>query len=308
MYQLTTAALGKFETHTIRSADGRQSLTCVPARGGLLTSIRLDGTEILDAYQTAEEVDFNRWGKSGLLYPFPNRLRDGRFTWNGQTYQFPVNDTDNNNALHGFGMDRNLRLMEQQLGESSAALTLVDNYQGEYPYFPWKFTLRVTYQLHETQGFRIRMSVVNDGLETIPFGLGWHPYFQLAETAADCTLQLPAIDLVGIDQRMLPTGKRYAYEEFTEQRLLNATRLDNCFALRPTDGRAEATITGSKGTLHYWQDAAQSPYLQVFTPPYGSSIALEPMTCNVDAFNNQEGLRRLPPGESMELNAGLLLL
>ena len=47
------------------------------------------------------------------------------------------------------------------------------------------------------------------------------------------------------------------------------------------------------------------PYFQVFTPPHRSSVALEPMSCTVDAFNNGGGLVRLMPGAtwgaSMEL-------
>ena len=40
-------------------------------------------------------------------------------------------------------------------------------------------------------------------------------------------------------------------------------------------------------------------FLQVFTPPHRQSIALEPMTCNIDAFNNQDGLKMLAPKETL---------
>ena len=39
----------------------------------------------------------------------------------------------------------------------------------------------------------------------------------------------------------------------------------------------------------------QFPYFQVFTPPHRESVALEPMSCNVDAFNNRQGLIALEP-------------
>ena len=37
-----------------------------------------------------------------ILFPFPNRIRDGRFTWNGKEYRLPTNDPSGKNAIHGF--------------------------------------------------------------------------------------------------------------------------------------------------------------------------------------------------------------
>src|SRR5438105_3418834 len=36
------------------------------------------------------------------LFPFPNRIRDGRFTWKGKTYQLPLIDPAKKNGIHGF--------------------------------------------------------------------------------------------------------------------------------------------------------------------------------------------------------------
>lgn len=40
-------------------------------------------------------------------------------------------------------------------------------------------------------------------------------------------------------------------------------------------------------------------YLVCFTPTRRDSIAIEPLTANVDSFNNGEGLTILNPGETM---------
>src|SRR4051794_1695138 len=37
-----------------------------------------------------------------ILFPFPNRIREGRFTWDGKTYELPCNDPTRSNAIHGF--------------------------------------------------------------------------------------------------------------------------------------------------------------------------------------------------------------
>src|SRR5947207_2208410 len=37
-----------------------------------------------------------------ILFPFPGRLRGGRITVAGQTYQLPLNDSTKQHAIHGF--------------------------------------------------------------------------------------------------------------------------------------------------------------------------------------------------------------
>ena len=68
-----------------------------------------------------------------------------------------------------------------------------------------------------------------------------------------------------------------------------------------------ARLSGAKGSIRYWQETGPQKfnYMQVFMPPYGTSIALEPMTCNIDAFNNGDGLTNLAPGETLRAKAGV---
>ena len=42
--------------------------------------------------------------RSGIpvLFPFPNRIRDGQFTFDGRDYQLPINGPNGKNAIHGF--------------------------------------------------------------------------------------------------------------------------------------------------------------------------------------------------------------
>ena len=55
----------------------------------------------------------------------------------------------------------------------------------------------------------------------------------------------------------------------------------------------------------YWQEADKFPYVQLFTPPSRKSLAIEPMTCNIDAFNNKEGLWYLEIGEKRTMEFGI---
>jgi aldose 1-epimerase len=309
MYQLTQSPYGKFQRYTVKHSNHSQSISFIPERGGCLLSLVIQGEEIIDGYQTPEEVDFNTWGKSGVLYPFPNRLAGGQYTWQGKEYQFPVNDVELNNALHGFGMTRPLKIVEKKLNDKEAIISMEGAYTGEFDYYPWPFTFGLTYQLLSAGELQVTMWARNDSHTVIPMGLGWHPYFQLDDTAAACCLQLPPLDMVGIDRRMIPTGKRYPYDDFAQARQIGSTVLDNCFAVSKQEKRIQVLLSGKRGELHYWQETGSDKfnYLQVFTPPYGTSVALEPMSCNVDAFNNGDGLKTLQPGETISAKAGVRL-
>ena len=56
-----------------------------------------------------------------------------------------------------------------------------------------------------------------------------------------------------------------------------------------------------------WQETGKYKYnfLQVYTPPHRKSIAIEPMTCAPDAFNNKDGLIVLGPFESFYAVCGI---
>src|SRR5437016_4185547 len=44
--------------------------------------------------------------RSGIpvLFPFPNRIRAGRYTWDGKEYQLPLDDPKQANSIHGFAV------------------------------------------------------------------------------------------------------------------------------------------------------------------------------------------------------------
>lgn len=307
MYELSADQFGSFERYTLQHSVYPQQIQFIPDRGGCLISMRMEDIELLDGYKTPEEVDFNRWGKSGLLYPFPNRLKNGQYSWLGQSYQFPLNDTERNNALHGFGMERPLTISSTELAEDKAIIRMIGDYDGSFDYYPWPFQIELSYHLYGPDTFFFEVAVKNRADSEIPMGLGWHPYFQLADKAESCILRLPPAEMVGIDAQMIPTGKRYRYDEFAQPKLIGSSILDNCFALAETHLEVSASLTGPNGSIRYWQETGPKKfnYLQVFTPPYGSSVALEPMTCNVDAFNNGDGLVSLAPGEELRAKAGV---
>jgi len=307
MHTETQQAFGRFQRHQLSDPSGRNCLAVSPDGCACLLELRLGGRSLLDAYRTPEELAGNAWFKNVPLFPFPNRLADGAYEWGGQPLQFDLNDAASGNALHGLSRDFKSTVEQIDLHEAGASITCRYQSNGAEPAYPFLYTFEVTYRLKKGDHFEGTLRFRNDHNHNIPVGLGWHPYFQLSERVDDLMLQLPPCELVGVDARMLPTGKRYVYDEFAEPKAMGATILDNCFALSPRAGRAEVTLQTGAGRLHYWQETGRAKFnfLQVFTHPDRQSIAIEPMTCNVDAFHNQEGLIVLQPEEEFQASFGL---
>lgn len=304
MFEHRTEAFGQFERHILEDSQTGYRLDFVPDYGACILDVQLEHVSILDGYTTPIELDLNRWGKSGLLFPFPNRLKEGRYTWNGKTYQFPINDPTTGNALHGFGMDKPFRLLRIQAEEDTGRVALQYEYEGQFEAYPFSFTLQMDYILSLQQGLIIEYRCWNTDAQTIPWGFGWHPYFCVSENIDNCRLQTPPLMMIGVDENMIPTGKQYEYFDFVSEKRIGATVLDNCFIpADPAEERLVIKLIGERGTLSYWQE--DLPYVQLFTHPDRSSLAIEPMTCNVNAFNNLNGLIRMEAGDQVKGRFGL---
>src|SRR5712691_5710938 len=73
-------------------------------------------------YADPQLFDNGRPTRSGIpiLFPFPNRIRAGRFTWEGKEYQLPLNDSTQKNAIHGFPCRKPWRVVGQGADECQA--------------------------------------------------------------------------------------------------------------------------------------------------------------------------------------------
>lgn len=309
MYKHSTETFGAFTKHILRNEKTGQQLAILPEYGAIVLDLQLQGVSILDTYQTPQEVINNSWAKNTVLFPFPNRLKDGTYDWGGETYHFFANESLTNTALHGFGQDKPMKVTLLEVEENYASITCLYTDYGKHEAYPFQFSVEMIFTLSDEKGFELELVMRNHDDQAIPAGLGWHPYFAMGPKADVYRLKMPECKLVGIDERMLPTGKTYEYDEFSELRPVGITVLDNCFELPIQEGKAEVLVQGEKGTLHYWQETGVGKYnfLQVFIPPLRHCIALEPMTCAPDAFNNGMGLARLEPGEKLSGHFGVWL-
>jgi aldose 1-epimerase len=306
MYRHNIEKFGRFERHVFSSPNGKNSFSIVPEQGAVLMDTFFNGINVIEGFSSPDELDSFKWAKSAVLYPFPNRMCDGTYTHEGNTYHFPIDNAATNNAIHGLGKKMPHHIVASVLSENYASVTCRNDYDGHLPYYPFPFSFEITFTISDDCHMEISMSLENNSENTIPVGIGWHPYFAISEKIEDTFLQLPDLQTIEIDERMLPTGKKEAYNRFLSLEKINDTSLDNGFFIPKQNKKIEVILESDKGKLTYWQETGEGKYnfIQIFTPPHRTCIALEPMTSNIDTFNNKDGLVLLKKGEKINGDFG----
>jgi aldose 1-epimerase len=306
----------------LEGPDGAVAEVC-PALGFNCFRWHAGGRELL--YCDPHFFEDGRPTRSGVpvLFPFPNRIRGGRFTWAGKEYTLPPNDSAQKNAIHGFACRHAWRVLDRGADADSAWLT------GEFqaardapearPLWPADHRIRLTCRLFADR-LALEAVVENPDEAPLPFGLGYHPYFHLPYPSGggspDASVEAPARSCWQM-QEGLPTGRVVAVEG---ERDLNAPRpfhnlhLDDVLTgLDPQPDPAAGGLCwrGRVEGLSLYADPAFRE-LVVFTPPHRRAMCLEPYTCTTDAINLQQrgvdaGLLVLPPGGRWEATVALVL-
>lgn len=239
----------------------------------------------------------------GVLVPWPNRLRGGRYSFDGEDLQVALTEPTTGNAIHGLARWARWGCVDQSPSRVTLAVDIA-------PQTGWPFEVSVsaTYALG-ADGLTVLVQATNHGDRRAPFGAGCHPYISTRGAAlADMTLTLPAGEHVRVDAQSIPVGSDPVEDtpfDFRHGRRIGDQRLDDGFT--GVTGRS-ARVEGPQGGADVWYDDAVA-YLQAFTlgdlGGAGPAIAVEPMTCAADAFNSGSGLRVLEPGESFGFSWGI---
>ncbi|MEA3489371.1 MAG: hypothetical protein U9R44_03390 [Candidatus Omnitrophota bacterium] len=250
--------------------------------------------------------------KGAKLIPFPNRLEDGTYTFEGERYQLELNYPEELNACHGFIYDKEFIIEGSAEKTDHASVKLVYHYNGFLPGYPFNCKIELDYTLGGSRGFRCRTCIENLGERSMPVGDGWHPFFGFQRKVDELLLRFPAEQKIIVDERSIPSGESLPYDLFDSLNRIGDIELDTCFRLKPgKDGiRISELYDRQKDVkLQLWQETGENKYnyLQIYIPPDRGSIAMEPMTCNINAFNNREGLIILRPEQKFEAGYGVKL-
>ncbi|WP_053207368.1 aldose 1-epimerase family protein [Jiangella muralis] len=254
----------------------------------------------------ADEIRPNYRG--AVLAPWPNRVTDGAYTFEGAQRQLPLTEPARGNALHGLAAWVRWEVTAQTTGTVELTHQLVP-----FTGYPHPLELRVRYALDDA-GLHWTVAATNTGAGPAPYGTAPHPYLVAGDGHVDdWSLELPAAEYLAVTpDRLLPVGVEpveSAGFDFRTPRRLGDILLDHAFtALTPgADGVARAVVRAAdgRGVVCSW-NAAECPWVQIHTADRPGEagnrigLAVEPMTCPPDAFNSGTDLVILAPGQTHE--------
>jgi aldose 1-epimerase len=291
----------------IEIALGDQRATVVEGGGGL-REYSAAGRELLDGYGPDE---MSGSGRGQVLIPWPNRIKDGSYEFDGRLHQLAINDVEEQDAIHGL-----VRWAAWNVGEREPHRVLMQHRIHPQPGYPFSLEVAIEYSL-SPRGLRVATTAANLGAGACPYGCGAHPYLRAGTQLVDsATLRAPGRTVLLSDERGIPVRSE-AVEgtefDFRQSRPIATTKLDNAFTdlERDGDGLARVSLNGPEGDLTLWVDEAYK-YLMLFTgdplPDVNRrSLAIEPMTCPPNAFQTGEDLIRLEAGQSFTSTWGIEL-
>ncbi len=315
---------------TLQSPDSGSTASICVERGFNCFAFNADTGEgrLVDVIDSQRGFETGEGRVSGngipILFPFPNRIRAGRFSWQGEDYELPkslVGYDNTGNAIHGFVIDRPWRVVEEGPGFATGEFQLSVDAVDRRSLWPADFILRVRYEL---SGGTLRsvFQIVNPDKVALPWGLGTHAYFKLPlssnSEASKCLLTAPVTQQWALED-CLPGGEKSQVADdlpFSDGIYFGSRQFDDVFSGVPSD-LVECTMIDEAAGLQIAQrNPGSFSELVIYTPPGRDAVCFEPYTCVTDAINLQQqgidaGWRTLGPGESLttwiDIQAGPVL-
>jgi aldose 1-epimerase len=236
------------------------------------------------------------------LAPFPNRIAGGKYNFEGREYALEINEKERGHALHGLFYNRLFRFVSKEITENRAVITFQSSLvKNEFTGYPFALHIEIQFTLR-VEELEIQVTATNQGEVNLPYGVGWHPYFLSKSMINNSELKLPSTEVMEFSKEegmeLIPTGNSISSEGMQDNHL-GDTKLDTCF-LNP---ESRPVVFED---LEIKMDS-QMKYLQIYTPEDRKSIAIEPMSCAPDSYNNQLGLITLKPEEKIRHTFGVKL-
>lgn len=330
MTAVTTAAAIPLsgEQHTIERGELRAVIASV---GASLRSYTAAGRDLIVPFG-ADEVRPNYRGVT--VAPWPNRIVDGRYTFDGVEHQVALTEPGRGQALHGFTPWLNFVQVTEAADAEGAEAAAVNAGSGSgipaspstassvllratvepQDGYPWRLRIETRYTLDD-RGLTQLVTATNLSETVAPYGVCPHPYLVAGPGALDTwQLKLPAAQVLTVSEpRLSPVSLEEvthdaARFDFREARAIGAVQLDHAFTGLGRDASGEARVElrdpSGSGVAMSW--GPECGWLQVHTADVPGSpadrlgLAVEPMSCAPDAFNGGtgRGLVRLAAGET----------
>ncbi len=280
------------------SAGGYRAV--VTEGGATLRLLEHEGRSVVDGFA---EDGMPSVGRGQLLMPWPNRIRDGAYVFDGRSLQLGLSEAARGNASHGL-----VRWAAWSLEElSSASVSLTYRLMAQSGY-PWAVDLHVLYDL-SADGLTVTQTATNLSSAPAPYASGAHPYLRVGANGVDAwELTVPASSRLLVDEQLIPVGSEPVDGtpyDFRISRPVRDTVIDHAFGELDRDASGVATVVvhdpASGDGVALWMDERHR-WIQVYTAEQDANprqaIAVEPMTSPPDAFRSGTDLVVLSPAGS----------
>ncbi len=315
-----------FDVYSIEQ-NGKAIAEIVPALGNNCYAFRIsDGKKWLNLIDEPPDLETlaqrpTAFGNP-ILFPFPNRIRNGKWEFEGKTYQFDK-EPESPTTIHGLLLNRPYQVDKHEANENGATLVCSLNSQ-DFPdvscQYPFPFKIEITYTLKDSV-LTMAVSIKNTGKGNMPMGFGIHPYFSTNLTgtadASKAVITVPANKYWELDDVLVPTGIQKDVTGTLDLRNgqpFEKLKLDHVFTgVQLVDGVSRCIIE-NRDTGHgmVMESDAQFRELVVYTPPGRDAICFEPYTCPTDAINLEvkgipAGVIVLSPDETFSATIRIML-
>ena len=256
--------------------------------------------QVVDNYNNLADLKKNLSSsfKSAKLSPFVCRISEGKYKFEGSSFEFPDKFNDGS-SIHGILSDKPFTVLEKKIQEDQAFILLEYHYKKENHAYPFEYLIKVKYTLKKGGRLNLETTVKNLSPGRIPIADGWHPYFTLEGEVNDWLLSFRSRKNLVFDEKLIPVGDIIETDAFYSPRLIGKESFDHCFLLEAVNGLPAAVLENPANGLQlsFYPDK-NYPYLQIYTPDNRRTIAIENLSSAPDCFNNGLGLIILEPGDS----------
>ena len=281
-------SIEQYKTHIELINKGEQSKAIIALnnQGGRLKSLYFKDKAIVE---DLEHIDYNKSHAGAILFPFANRINEGKYEFQGSQYSLPCNEPGRDNAIHGLIFDKQFIVDESQTTSKYARVVLSYTENKPPEGYPFPFKIELKYTLKQT-ALSLEVKVHNIGDKDLPFNLGWHPYF-CVNSFDSSFMSFKSHKQVIFNENLISLGMSEI--KIPDPYSLKDKTLDDCFVLY------------DKNVELYTDDYAimisgkpKSDYLQIYAPPKEKRLAVEPMTGISDSFNHKRGIHILKPNNT----------
>ena len=315
MYEIVKQSAEGYDVLRLQNPQEGVYADIVPGLGGTVAAITLRSPKgvvrnVLYG-DTAKAIKTEIGGYAGrILFPYNDRIPDGKYTYKGRTYQLPRNSRRGDGSIHGLIYNRQLKEVSRKADEQGAELSLLaELHENDFPEgYPFNMSLLLTYIL-DKDGFSIKFKINNNGDKTAPLSMGWHPYFALDGSADGWRFYHKGNSYVEVADNLIPTGSTPSVKgtifDFSGGKTFGPDEYDIAVSA-PEDGFMR--LADEKLSIDMIFDPSFFKYTQIYIPPSRKGVAVEPVSAATNAFNDASlGLIEVAAGEEINTHLNIQL-